>query len=411
LAVVAMSLALAACSAEPRWRSNEVTVDRDAARLFRPEGAAGAPRDPYAYEVAQVPVRTNMRPCCAFGAQLRVRVGPVPIPLYFVGNIIDRRRLGHHAYDSGDSTFRSRSSGDETSGSERNGLVYTCHGGFIDVAHVRDNADAAIYTITSLARQLETGATIPLPDEGAKVSIELRPVEAATLAQHGRWAIAIPLGQWLAYQSAVWHEIVTWFGYSTFTLFPERVSSFSPEDLYSDLLGARIAAAVVSQRGGRDEFAYNRNMDRWIDRTLALLEAVPVPAAKEAMLAVDGLWWDSQKRLPDFSLVIRRNFEFDSSVSPWLVPASRFGPLLRANCGTDPSAIPIANPSSMSGIDFASQASLVVELPPALASQEPFAKLGPRITQADFPAIVAWIQAQSRVEFGPSSDVPGVAAP
>jgi len=406
LLVVAATLLLASCLATPRWRSSDDPFDRDPSRLFQAQGGAGAPRDPEAEEIADVPMRVNMRPCCAFGAQLQVRVGPVPIPFYFLGNMVDRRRIRHHIYDSGDSTFGSRGNGPEILHREGNGLAYACGGGFIDVAHVRDYADTALYTITAVARRLETGGAIPLPDEGAKVRIALRPVDPALLAEHGRWPIAIPLGQWLAFESSVWHEIATWFGWSTFRLFPEKVSSFSPDDLYSNLLGARVAAAVLSQHGARDEFAYNRNVNKWLDRTLAYVATVPAAAAVEAMLAMDGIWWDSSKRIPDVSLVLRRSFEIGEIVNPWLVPPSRFGPLLRAACGTDPKPLPIANPSSMSGIDFADQASLVIELPDELAVQEPFTQFGRFITQKDFPVIVEFIRRQNREMFGPLADRP-----
>jgi hypothetical protein len=404
---VALSLLLAACSALPRWQADENPVNRDAARLFRPEGALGAPRDPYMGEIARVPMRANMRPCCAFGAQLHVRVGPVPVPFYFMGNIVEPRLIRHHVYDSGNATFGSRGAGPEIIHSEGNGLVYTCHGGFIDVAHVRDYSDTAVYIITALARQLATGGTVPLPDEGATVDIDVHPVPADVIQQQGLWSIAIPLGQWLAFQSGLWHEIATWFGWSTFELFPERVSSFSPEDLYSNLIGARIAAAVVSQRGARDEFAYNRNVDRWLKLSLEQLGAVNVPTAKEAMHSIDGLWWDSSKRLPDMALVLRRNFASGDTVTPWLVPPPIAGPMLRGACGDHPEPAPIANPSAMSGIDFDEQAMLVVKIPESLASQEPFASLGRRVlTQKDFPAILEFIRAQNHELFGPDAELP-----
>ena len=39
----------------------------------------------------------------------------------------------------------------------------------------------------------------------------------------------------------MWHELVTWAGRRTVSVFSEGFSAFSPEDLYSDLLGARLA--------------------------------------------------------------------------------------------------------------------------------------------------------------------------
>lgn len=406
--VVAAGLALvvAACTAQPRWNVVDDPFERNAADLFRAEGGAGASRDPRIDEIPEVPMRVNMRPCCAFGAQLQVRVGPIPVPFYFVGNMVDRRRIRHHIYDSGNATFGSRGVGPEILHSESNGLAYSCGGGFIDIAHVRDYADTALYIITRVARQLEEGGTIPLPEEGASIHIELQPLDARTIHNHGRWAISIALGQWLAFQSSIWHEIATWFGWSTFALFPEKVSAFSPDDLYSNLLGARIAAAVVSQRGAREEFVYNRSVDRWLDRTLAYLATVPTDAAEEAMRAVDGIWWDSTKRIPDVSLVLRRSFEVGPVVHPWLVPPSAFGPRLRAACGDDPRPLPIANPSSMSGVDFATQAALVIELPEELAAREPFARLGRRITQKDFPVLLDFIRRENRRMFGPLADRP-----
>ena len=42
-------------------------------------------------------------------------------------------RLGRHVYDAG---FLGRGAGQEVVALERNGLIYTCRGGFIDTAHV-----------------------------------------------------------------------------------------------------------------------------------------------------------------------------------------------------------------------------------------------------------------------------------
>jgi hypothetical protein len=406
--VVATAVGLGSCAPQPKWHSHDVPVDRDVARLFRQEGSVGAPRDPYVGEIADVPMRINMRPCCAFGAQLHVRVGPVPIPFIFLGNIVDPRRIRRHVYDAGNATLGPRSGYGEIVHTEGNGLVYTCRAGFLDIAHMRDYADTALYVITAIARELETGGEIPMPDEGAKIQIAVSPVSAATIQQQGRWSIAIPLGQWIAFQSSIWHEIATWYGWSTFALFPEKISAFSPEDLYSNLLGARIAAAVISQRGARDEFAYNRNVERWLNLTLDYLKAVPVATGEEAMRSVDGLWWDSKKRIPDMSLVLRRHLDVDNAVTPWLVPASRAGELVKAACGTQPKPLAIANPSAMSGIDFETQAMLVIDLPPELAAQPPFDKLGSRITQKDFPAILDFIRTRNREMFGPLADRPDV---
>ena len=126
------------------------------------------------------------------------------------------------------------------------------------------------------------------------------------------------------------------------------------------------------------------------------------------MRSVDGVWWDSTKRIPDVGLVLRRNFDVDEAVTPWLVPPGKRGPLVKAACGNFDRPLSIANPAAMSGIDFAEEAMLVIDLPDELASQPPFDKIGRRITQKDFPAIVAFIRAQARDLFGPLADRPEV---
>ncbi len=220
-------------------------------------------------------------------------------------------------------------------------------------------------------------------------------------------AIAIELGQWLAFQLSVWHEIATWFGWSSMSAFPEKVSSFSPEDLYSNLIGVRIAAAIASQRTARDESLYNRSVDEWLDRILSHLGAVPADVGSEAMRSVDGLWWDSTARLPDPRLVLRRNMGVGAVVTPWLVPPDRMGPALVEQCGSQPKALPMANPERLAGPDFSDRASLLIELSEELAHQEPFRSLGGRITERDFPAILKAIRAQNRAEFGAGADRPG----
>ena len=413
VAVLAATMLVSACStaAQPRWNSPAAPGTRDAARMFAPEGVNGVMRFAYATEVPFVPPRVKLRPCCAFGAQLQVRVGPVPIPWYFMGNIVDPDLMDDHVYDNGLATLGSR--GDELSlvHSEGNGLVYTCRGGFLDIAHVRDYADTTLYLATLIARDLEKGGEFPLPEEGGKLSFRLQPLPSRLVAQEGRWAVAVPLAQWLSQQVSIWHEIATYFGWSTFTLFPEEVSAFSPEDLYSNLLGARIAAAVLSRNGARDEFAYNRNVDTWIDEVLLLLRAVPKETAEEAMLAVDGLWWDSTKRLPDRDLVIRRNFDDSRSLMPWLIPPSRVGPKLRAACGDDPRPMPLANPASSEGLEFSKYVTFVVEVPEEMAAKEPFATIGPRITQKDFPRLLAWLREENTRRYGANADRPNGDAP
>ncbi len=396
-----------ACATPPRWRSADKPDERDAALLFTARGAAGVFREMYASEIPWIPIRSHLRPCCAFGAELRARLGPLPIPGYVIGNVIGPDDLGGHVYDSGVVQIGSRIDEQGLVHSERNGLVYTCRGGFIDTAHVRDYADWAIFLTTTVARNLEAGLDMPLPDEGGLRRVVVGPFAPETIRREGRAEIAIRLGQWLAFQLSVWHEIATWFGWSSLSAFPEKVSAFSPEDLYSNLIGARIAAAIASQRTARDESLYNRSVDEWLERILHYLGAVPKDVGEEAMASVDGLWWDSSVRLPDPGLVLRRNLQVGDLLTPWLVPTGRMGPKLRARCGDQPQPTPIARPDSVAGTPFADRATLAIQVSRRLAGQPPFDALGERVTERDFTAILAAIREQNRAEFGADADRPG----
>ena len=52
-------------------------------------------------------------------------------------------------------------------------------------------------------------------------------------------------GQYLAHTSVIWHEIVTWYGFSSAGIFPETISAFSWEDTYSDIMGIWLGAAAL----------------------------------------------------------------------------------------------------------------------------------------------------------------------
>jgi hypothetical protein len=394
------------CALRPRWRADDQPTAIDVVELMEAGDPSAIFRNMHASEIPVIPTRQHLRPCCAFGAQLGAQLGPIPIPGISIGNILDADELGYHYYDAGILLLGSRGDDDAVVRSERNGLVYTCRGGFIDTAHVRDYADWTIFLGTNIARHLETGVTLQLPGEGATLQIVIHAADPARLDGIDRRRLAIPLPQWLAFQLSVWHEIATWYGWSTVAAFPERVSAFSPEDLYSNLVGTKIAGAVAAQRSARSEFLYNRSVDHWIAQILRYLEATPAAVGRDAMRSVDMAWWDSGRRLPDPRLVLRRNMDLGTEIRPWLAPFDRATEALRAAC---PPALPpvvLANPDAVDGLQFRDQATLRIEVGAMLAAQEPFRSLGGVITQEDFPAILAAVRAENQRQFGPVADRP-----
>jgi hypothetical protein len=62
-----------------------------------------------------------------------------------------------------------------------------------------------------------------------------------------------------------WHEIAIWYGWANVPMFSERPSAVLPEDMYSNLLGIRIAGpdlpAIVTaiRRQNAEEFGPGTN--------------------------------------------------------------------------------------------------------------------------------------------------------
>ncbi|MEL6865514.1 MAG: DUF4056 domain-containing protein, partial [Bacteroidota bacterium] len=77
-------------------------------------------------ELAAPPPRI-IRPCCSFGSEMRM----AGIPLKRLTSITSLDNIGPHQY------LGSRE--------EQNGIIYTTRGGFIDLGHLRDQADWTAY--------------------------------------------------------------------------------------------------------------------------------------------------------------------------------------------------------------------------------------------------------------------------
>lgn len=391
-------LSVIGCAGTSRWQTTRHPDIMDAAALLASD-TQGLLRDERPDEMPLVPVRTRLRPCCAFGTGLRVRVGAIKIPGFAIDNIRSPDRIGTHTYDAGQR-------GQEViHASERNGLVYTCRGGFIDIAHVRDYADWTLYLATQIGRKLETGGVIELPDpEGGQRRFLLQPVDPKLIRIVGRRKLTASLAVWAGFQLSLWHEIATWYGWSNFGLFSERASAFSPDDLYSNLLGAKIVGPIISARNDLSEALFNRAIDGWLEQTLHFLGAVPQDTGEAAMASVDGYWWDSAARLPDPNLVLRRSLQLGARIEPWLVPARSKGPELNRTllkeCDGNLEPHILLNPSRIPDLAFESVLKLEIDLDDSLERKPALRKYEGRVDQSQFPALLEQIRGEARAEFG-----------
>ena len=136
------------------------------------------------------------------------------------------------------------------------------------------------------------------------------------------------------------------------------------------------------------------------------LGPVPREVGVAAAEAVDKLWWDSDARVPEKALVLRRNMDFEGTVLPWLVPPSRMPAELSNLCGDTPEPHVLHAPETYAGVTFGDWVTLEIEVSDEIAERFPFTEIGRTITQSDFPTIVEAIREQNRSEFGDDADRP-----
>ncbi|RDK85140.1 DUF4056 domain-containing protein [Enterobacillus tribolii] len=265
----------------------------------------------------------GLRPCCAFGYNLQAQALGIPVPFYMLGNVVEADSLGEHHYN--DSMLGAVANLMGLS-SEVDGLLYTRRGGFIDLAHVRDTADYTLFLFTHIWPRLGLSNDITLGNELGERRIVLKAFTAPSDPVQ-RYQLAAALAARLAFQLAAWHEVAQWYGYESVPGFSEGVSAFSPEDLYSNLLGARLAISVILAGHASSLENYNLAMQRILPQALHTLEAVPAVETRFHFDMLDGNWWNSHRRLPDKYLVLFRNYQTGDNRLPSAVPGEKTPPL------------------------------------------------------------------------------------
>lgn len=384
---------------EPKWTSEDLAVEDEVfLRELLPE------------IVPDVPAPRRLRPCCAFGSGIKVRLGPVPIPGIMLDNMIGPQDVGTHRYDNGLISLQKGENGIEIV-RESNGLVYTCRGGFLDTAHVRDYADWTVYLAAQIARAADSGTTLTLESEGATRRIHIEPLPPQLVSRTELRNAVIALSQYIAFQLSVWHEISTWLGWSATAAFSEEASAFSPEDLYSNLVGIKIAGRVIGDGHAATEREFNEHVSATLVKAVELLGGVSKDVGRRAAGYVDGIWWQSEKRLPSADLVLKRNMDIGEVIAPWRVSLSHWTQgvedAINQYCGGDDRPILLSNPRTYKGIALNRFATLEFELEEATAKRLPIAiPEGSVLTQEDFPRLIEAIREKNDERYGAGASTP-----
>ncbi len=248
------------------------------------------------------PPSNIIRTCCSFGSNVSV----ARVPFLKKTDIISFFELNNHTYLGGNE--------------EGNGIIYTHKGGFIDIGHLRDFADwtAYLYTIISYGIDNQKSLELNLGKEGGLKMLTINSSDLITATQR------LELAGKIAFDISLWHEIATWFGTSYIPLVPERYSSFSPEDLNSNLLGIKIGILAIES-----EMEFDEAMTIILSEELIGLGAVATyEETALAMEEVQDVWWTRKKALPSKDILLKRYFDSDTNLVPWLLPSSASTPFL-----------------------------------------------------------------------------------
>jgi hypothetical protein len=310
---------------------------------------------------------------CGFGGP-KVRLGSLPTSTFGVP-FADPNNLGTHSYSF--NPF------------EKGGIVYTCKAGHIDIDHVRGSADLTRYFTKKTRETLlknQKGFSYSLAMEFSSHKIDFIYPEnwknmPGSEKQKAADEIAFELGPYIAYNSTVWHEILTWFGVRFAGIEPEFNSAFSWEDLYSNLVGTRLAAEALKDT----RYNYNDAMTKAIDKELRELGVQPKRVAVAASEKMRGKWFIGDL-VPDTKM---RNFDIglDGFITPTLVPGV-------SECNDKPLSYPVPNLDILKKYGI----TMVYEIKPNVFEQNKIFKAAgeKRIyPEKHFPAIMEFIKKEA----------------
>ncbi|GLS91543.1 membrane protein [Psychromonas marina] len=255
---------------------------------------------------------SGLRPCCAFGINMKSKLSIIPVPFFRVNNIVEVSDLASHHYNDGTQGVMASLAGNAE---ELNGLIYTSRGGIIDTAHVRDTGDNTFYLYNQIRGNLGIEMQRVLEAELRERVINLYPIPFDFNAQEQLKA-EINLSGILAFRLAQWHEAAQWFGFTSVAGFKEYPSAYSPEDLYSNMLGAIIAMEIIEANPDLTLADYQIQYPIAFLKHLKELGAQDGARTKEVMDGLDGHWWDSKKRLPDKWVVKTRDYQPRLTITP-----------------------------------------------------------------------------------------------
>lgn len=310
--------------------------------------------------------RPRGRTCCALATHLPLHLGSAHVPIT-LGQLMSTQGLGRHSYSGWERLI------------EGDGLMYSVRGGFIDLGHTRDYADLTAFLAVHLRPLLAAGSgSIELdPLLGKRRVVITKAVPPDEIA-----ATSTLVARRAAFEISVLAEITQFYGRGKMRGAEEVYSAFTPDDIYSNLLGTWLGArALQSPR------AYDDAMTEGLLAKARELGTVSTQEASKTMFALAGTWWSADTAWPSAEIAILRSFEIGPHLMPVLASPG-VQPAMPG--GGDASPLPIDLP--VNGPTGALADLYRVELEPDPESLPHFAQV-PIVASADIPRIVGEVHA------------------
>jgi hypothetical protein len=204
------------------------------------------------------------------------------------------------------------------------GILYTLKAGSFDPDH-RSGTARKTYNLYNEAYDTLSKKLPGFSEsaEGSKDIIEFTyPPNWDSITDAQKKEMALQVAEYVAFNSMVWHEMLTWYHARIFAGMDDFESAFSWEDVFCDLYGAKVAVQSIKMGG---DFAQNvtdltrKQLDEW--------QVVPMERAHEISHLVKGTWWN--RTMPSLhSNIYMRNMDIgcDGWVTASLIPGVYDGP-------------------------------------------------------------------------------------
>lgn len=169
------------------------------------------------------------------------------------------------------------------------GILYTLEAGSFDPDH-RSGTARRTYNVYNEANEVLFNKLpgFSMSAEGSTDNIEFTyPYNWEQIPIAEKKEMALQVAEYVAFNSMVWHEMLSWYHARLFAGMDDFESAFSWEDIFCDLYGAKVA--VQSIRMGGD---FAKNVTNLTREQLKQWQVVPKNRAYEITQTVKGTWWN-----------------------------------------------------------------------------------------------------------------------